>query len=162
MNEDPRLIGATDDKGHSVPLSVRVPSSWSEKIDKLVKDILLPYRNSGQLIRDAILRHFEFLEKYQGGEGSTLANIKAMEDLIEENRRQQGFECVLSNLRERISYYSEKGAQSEILKCILKVLQYVESMPDGYWKNEFKARLNAEYGEIIGEAHKASLIPREE
>ncbi len=84
-----------------------------------------------------------------------------MTDLIEEDRHQQGFESVLTNLRERVDYYHRKGADKEAVRCVLRVLQYVDEMKDGHWKDTFKDAIRNEYQGLLTESQRASLIPED-
>jgi len=159
MEEEPRIIPASDDKGHSATFPVRIPPDWVRQIDIAVVNPEICYKNRGDFIRDALIRHFEFISYYQGGNLSILANIQAMTDLIEEDRIQQNFEMVIANLENRVDFYKEKGAVREAARVILKTLRYANNFPDGYWKEEFNKRIIERYQGLLGNIQKANLIP---
>jgi len=159
MDSTLKIIGGSDDKGHSAPLPTRVPPDWLRQIDTMLKNLQIPYQNRADFVRDAIARHLEFVEAWSNKDGSILGKIKSMMDLIEEERCQQGFEGVLVNLRERVGYFKQKNAPREAIRCVLKILQYVEDMNEGHWKDTFAGLLRNEYSDLLKNAKKVSLIP---
>lgn len=158
-NNEPTLIPANDDKGHNVQLSIRVPPDWVRQIDTIVKYKQFPYCNRGDLIRDAIYRHFGWLEQQQDEDipGSLFHQIQVILDMFEETRRQQGFENVLTALEERVLYFTKEGAPTEAIKYVLRVLGYIDEMPEGHWKDKFAAKVKERYAGLLKGATKAKL-----
>ena len=154
---EPTIIPASDDQGHNAQIMVRVPPEWLRQMDVISKESKFPYANRGDIVRDAIYRHFIWLEEYHEVPGSTLHKIQAMLDVIEEARSQQGFEKVLAKLEERVQYFSTKGARGEAVKCVLRILGYVGDMPEGHWRDQFKKEIRERYAGLLNCSPKAKL-----
>ena len=157
-NNEPTLISASDDKGHNAQLPVRVPPDWVRQIDVIVKYKKFPYCNRGDFIRDAIYRHFGYLEQQETIPNSIFHAIQSMLDMFEETRRQQGFEHVLTALEERVAYFTKSGAKTEAIRYVLRVLGYVDEMPEGHWKEKFAAQIRERYAGLLRCSTKARLL----
>lgn len=155
--DEPRLHPATDEKGSSCKFQVRCSPDWLRQIDITIKDAEFPYVNRGEFIRDAIYRHFFWLENFHTPTGSILQKIQSMADMLEEIRSQQGFETVLKQLEERVMYFGQKGARNEAVKYVLRTLGYVDEMPDGHWKDAFAKEIRERYAGLLGCMPKANL-----
>ena len=155
--DSPTLIASCDDTKHSAPLSVRVPPDWLRQIDTIVKYKKLPYCNRGDFVRDAIYKHFNYLEQLEEIPNSVFGKIQAMQDMIEETRRQQGFESVIKSLEERVDYFLQENARQEAVKYVLRVLQYANEIPEGYWKIKFVTKIKNRYAGLLKSATKARL-----
>ena len=154
---EPAIIPASDDKGHNAQIPIRIPPDWIRQIDSIVKYRKFPYCNRGDFIRDAILRHFAWLEKYNDIPNSIFSKIQSMLDLAEETRCQQGFEDVIKRLDERVTYFLEKGARNEAIKYVMRMLSYIDRMPEGHWRNTFSGTVRGKYEGLISTASIASL-----
>jgi hypothetical protein len=155
--DEPRLHPASDDKNVNCKLQVRVSPDWLHQIDVIVKNKHFPYVNRGELVRDAIYRHILWLDKIHIPFGSIAQKIQSMADLLEEAKIQQGFESVIDNLQERVAYFGRKGARNEAVKCVLKILGYIDEMPDGHWKDTFRDEIKEKYSGLLQCAPKANL-----
>lgn len=155
--DEPRLHPASDEKGHNCKLQVRINPDWLHQIDVVIKSHKFPYVSRGELVRDALFRHFNWLDKIHTPSGSVNQKIQSMADLLEESKTQQSFEKVLDELQERVAYYGRKGSRTEALKCVLKILGYIDDMPEGHWKDSFKREVRERYAGLIQCTPKLSL-----
>lgn len=158
FSNEPTLIPASDDKGHNAQLPVRVPPDWVRQIDAIIKYKKFPYCNRGDFIRDAIYRHFWYLEQQNDIPNSILHAIQSMLDMLEETKRQQGFERVIAALEERVIYFTKTNAKTEAVRCILRVLGYVDEMPEGHWREKFTTQIRERYAGLLKCAAKAKLF----
>lgn len=154
---EPRVHPASDDKGNNAKFQVRMDPDWIHQMDVIIKDKKFPYVNRGEMARDAIYRHFIWLETIHIPEGTILQHIQSMVDMIEESRIQQGFEKVLKGLEERVAYFSQTGARQEAVKYVLRVLGYIDDMPDGHWRDRFKKVVRERYSGLLQCAPRAEL-----
>lgn len=155
--DEPRLHPASDDKGHNCKLVVRVNPDWLHQIDVMIKNKCFPYVSRGELVRDAIYRHFLWLDRLHTPTDSILQKIQSMADMLEEIKTQQGFEKVLENLEDRVAYFGRKGARTEAVKYVLRILGYIDDMPDGHWKDVFKKEIRERYAGLLQCAPRANL-----
>lgn len=156
---EPRLHPASDAKNASAKFQVRMSPDWIHQIDVIVKSHKYPYVSRGEVVRDAIYRHLIWLEEFAIPKDSILHKIQSMVDMLEEHRTQQGFEKVMSSLEDRVAYYGQKGARGEAVKCVLKVLGYVDEMREGHWKDQFSKEIKERYAGLLGGAPKVKLRP---
>jgi hypothetical protein len=154
---EPRIHPASDDKGHNIKYQVRISPDWIYQLDIIVKSKRFPYVNKGQVIRDALYRHMIWLEEFGTPDGSVLQKIQSMVDILEEAKIQQGFEKVLENLQDRVAYFTNKGARTEAVKYVLRVLGYIDDMPDGHWKDSFRAEIRERYSGLLQCTPRANL-----
>lgn len=154
---EPRLHPASDDKGANSKLQVRVNPDWVRQINIIVKSHKFPYVSGGEVVRDAIYRHFTWLETFKIPHDSILHKIQSMVDMLEEAKIQQGFEKVVANLEGRVAYFNQKGARNEAVKYVLRVLGYIDEMPDGHWKEQFTKEIKERYSGLIKCSPKAKL-----
>lgn len=157
-NNEPRLHSSSDDKGHNAKFQVRVNPDWIHQIDIIVKNKKFPYVNRGQLARDAIYRHLLWLNEFETPPDSILQKIQSMVDMLEEAKIQQDFEKVVASLEERVAYFGSKGARSEAVKYVLRILGYIDEMPEGHWKDEFTKEIRGRYSGLIQCTPRASLM----
>lgn len=156
-NDEPRLHPATDERGGSCKFQVRCSPDWLRQIDIIVKSEAFPYVNRGEVVRDAIYRHFFWLENHNHTANSILQKIQSMADMLEEIKIQQSFETVLSQLEERVLYFGQKGARTEAIKYVLRVLGYIDDMPDGHWKQAFAKEVRDRYSGLLACMPRANL-----
>jgi len=154
---EPRLHPATGEEGDSAKFQVRMDPNWIRQMNIIVKSPKFPYVSKGEIARDALFRHFIWLETFEIPEGSILHQIQSMVDMLEEEKIQQGFERVVKNLGERVSYFTQSGARNEAIKCVLRTLGYVDEMVEGYWKDKFSRTIRERYAGLLKCAPKASL-----
>lgn len=154
---EPKLHPSSDADGNNAKFQVRMMPDWVRQMDIIVKSPKFPYVNRGEVARDAIYRHLVWLETVEIPKDSILHKINAMSDMLEEAKIQQGFEKVLSSLEERVAYFSQKGARTEAVKYVLRVLGYVDEMQEGHWKAQFTKEIKARYSGLLKCTPRANL-----
>ena len=157
FTNEPRLHSAADETGTNTKFQVRINPSWVRQMDIVVKSHKFPYVSRGELARDALFRHFEWLETFAMPNDSILQKIESMVDLLEEAKIQQGFEKVVTGLEERVAYFNQKSARNEAVRCVLRILGYVDEMADGYWKDQFRKEIKSKYVGLLNCIPKAQL-----
>lgn len=151
----------SDEKGHNIQMHFRCPPDWGRQVEKILKDTRFPYISSADVLRHALVRHFQWLPTVLEGEdipGSVLGQIKMAQDLLIDDRRQQEFNDLLDALKERVRAHLGTGNTGQAVKHVLTSLRYIEEMPDGFWKDQFKTRILQEHGELLKGAPRVSLV----
>ena len=167
-NINPEIIPASDTDGKSAKITVRVPCDWIRHMDAVIKYKKIDYVNKGDFIRDAIQRHFQWIEMWLKENdvdryGSIWGKINMILRGHEQDRYLQGFHAVIASLRERVGTFIRRGAEKEALKHILKSLQIINEMPDSYWKNIYKQSVETEYNELLtNEKHRINVFEEED
>lgn len=146
---EPRLHPASDDKGHNAKIQVRINPDWVHQIDIIVKSHKFPYVSRGEFARDALYRHFIWLETFEIPRDSILQKIQSMVDMLEEAKIQQGFEKVVASLEDRVTYFNQQNARAEAVKYVLRILGYIDEMPEGHWKDQFTKEIKSKYSGLL-------------
>ena len=160
---NPEIVPPTDDKGHSAKITVRIQPDWVKQIDISVKHNGLLYNNRGDFIRDAILKHFEWINSWTRDQddeitGSIWGQIRLAMDLFEQDRYQQGFAGLMTSLRERVNVFLRRGVKVEAVRHVLQTVNTLKNMTDGYWRNTHLTAVLEEYKELLNASDKVSLV----
>lgn len=145
------IISPSDDRGHSSPLTIRVPPNWINQLDRLIACRLTEHVNRGELVREAIMRYLLHLENtYQSDNAlSAIQSMAVMNELIDTDKLMHDFEIILGKLRHRVGRYRDKGASNEAKRLVLKTLSAAERIRNEYWREYFSERIKAEYTMIL-------------
>lgn len=148
--KEPALIPASDDKGHNVSLSTRVPSTWVREIDTLIKERDLPYLNKSDFVRDAVFKHLRFCEDWGEQEHScTYYRIVSLVKLHTEDHTREEFEKMVGILDRNVKVFLDDGNSEQAGRCVKGVVYALRGMPDGYWKNKYLGMLEEKYAGLI-------------
>ena len=158
-SEEPTLVPAHDEKGHSVQLTVNVPPNFIKQLDLYVKKHKR-YYNKGDVVRDALIRFFTAAEEWEEPiEGTLLGVLHTIQAKINDDKEMQAFGRTIKNVQERINFYLERKAFKEAKQLAMDTQKDIELLPPGYWKEQFKAILRAEFNWLIdGSAKGVSLF----
>lgn len=151
------LIPASDAQGHNVGVTFRAPKEWLEQLNKILLSRKFPYTSVGYIIRHALFRHFGHLETLEDIPSSTVAQITAMIDLLQEDMKQRGFMFAMEKLEETVNYYRARGDINRATGFVLKFMRKAEGMSDEYWRDHVIATLKERYGELMDEVPNVSL-----
>jgi len=160
---NPAIIPPADDQGHSAKVTVRVQPDWLREIDMTIKHHGLEYCNRGDFIRDAIRRHFQWIETWIRDHneeiyGSLWGKIRLTLNSFEQDRYQQGFAAILTSLRERVNTFMKLDAPTEAVRHILNAVQILKQMSDGYWRNTHLTAILNEHGALLESAQKVDMV----
>ena len=160
---NPAVIPPADDQGHSAKVTVRVQPDWLREIDMTIKHNGLEYCNRGDFIRDAIRRHFQWIETWMRDHDEEIfcslwGKIKLILNSFEQDRYQQGFAAIMTSLRERVNIFMQRDAKIEAVRHILQAIHTLKQMPDGYWRNTHLTAILGEYKEMLESSDKVSII----
>jgi len=147
----PTCVKASDDKGHNVGISTRVPSEWVRHIDTLMKDRDLPYFNRGDLIRDAVFKHLKFLSDWGDEQHhSAYYSISALVRSQLADKTHEEFEKLMGIVEKNVTAYLELGDKDQAKRYVTKIVHLIERMPNTYWKDVYYIRLHKKYPGLLG------------
>lgn len=151
------LVPASDAQGHNVGMAFRLPKEWVEQLNKILLSRKFPYTSTGYILRHALLRHFEYLETLDHIPNSTIAQIKAMIDILQEEVKQRGFYFAMEKLEETVNYYRSRNDKKRAVGFVLKFMRKAEDIDDEYWRDHFLETLIKKYGDLLESVSDVSL-----
>jgi len=143
------IIPASDEKGHSVPLSFRCSQAYSRRVAVAVNCPKFPYKTRGDLLRHALHRHLEFLDEIEPELDVDISGLDAVNEIINAENERIGFAKSFDNLSRSVQELSARGSQGQAKKLVLKVLRKVENMTPGYWKDSYLQDLKSRFGHLL-------------
>lgn len=149
-------ITATDTKGHSVRQWFRCIPAMARQVEETVQAKKFPYRTRGDLLRHALHRHMRWLQT-QGGVASMAGQVDVILELMRDEEMNNDFVSVFGKLEHRINQHLQAGSKSEAVRLVATVLRYINSMPDGHWKEKYLARVQSQWKDLVRGAGKADL-----
>lgn len=160
INPDNFLISATDDKGHGVKVYFRSPPSLLQQIENMLASRCFPYRNKGELIRHALVRHMYYLRSISS---SPIPSVMEQTEIIMEMCRQEDFASsfrqTLAKVAETVNAFMAQGDTGQARKMVLRVQRQINQMPEGYWRDKYLKQLEINHGDLLKHAPRASLSP---
>ena len=153
------LIPSGDAQGHSVGLSFRLPKDWVAQINTILLSRKFPYKSLGYFMRHALLRHFNYLSKLEYIPKSTIAQIRAMIELMEEDAKQQGFELAIEKLSERVSFYVGRQQYGRAAGFVLKFLEKTEEIEEDYWRDYIQTAIRQRFGNLLSSVPDVDFLP---
>lgn len=143
-------VPASDMKGHSVQQYFRVQPGHSIQIDNTVRSRKFPYRNKGDFLRHAIMRHLKWLSSLDTV-NSVTTQVDAIIEVLRDDKFQVEFNDLFIRLGDRIAYHlgSGDGGMVEARRILEVVEGHLDSMPDGYWKGKHMEELRVRFGHLL-------------
>ena len=80
-----------------------------------------------------------------------------MLELMRDEEMNKDFTLVFSKLEDRIKCYLNEGEEQESARLVLTIQSYIRDMPDGFWKEKYKKKIETQYGRLIGKVKKADF-----
>ena len=140
---------AHDANGNSVRLQFRVMPSVEAQINTLVLSRQFPYRRNGDLVRDAIMRHLEFLHKKKTVHPNNLKQIMLIEDIIREEEFLQEFTTVFSSLERVVNGHLASQQIGEARRVVASTKNKIEAMGDGAMPKKWHKALMDKFGHLL-------------
>lgn len=134
-------VPASDSKGHSVRLSVRVMPVLANAITRMLNSREFPYQDRSELIRHALVRHIKYLESI-GEVESVSGPVEAANAALREHKMFEEFKDLFISLRARINDCISQGEQQEARRLVAEMRSHFNRMPEGYWRRQFHKQLS--------------------
>lgn len=144
---------ASDKRGHSGQVYVRVPPEVMALVEQVMESKLFPYRTYGDLMRDGMVHRVNFLRsKVENKEiDAALIRVLAIERII----REEEFDKELSDMVRRLEAIiderlkDKKFGKLEATKIVRSVIDNVLAMPEGYRRQRYHSILEDKYGYLL-------------
>lgn len=134
--DDEFCLSASDERGHSVPMSVRVSPDMSMQLEIILASKKWPFRTKGDVIRTAVLKYMKYLEKENPIPGSVLGHILAMNEVVKWNEAQKQFLETITNAEGLIR--GMMHSDPDIARTVvLNIKDAIDKMPDSPWRDKF-------------------------
>lgn len=149
-------IPASDTKGHSARQWFRCIPAMARQIEQVIQARQFPYRTKGDILRHALHRHMKWLNELDPFP-TVSGQVDAMLELMRDEEMNKDFTLVFSKLEDRIKCYLNEGEEQESARLVLTIQSYIRDMPDGFWKEKYKKKIETQYGRLIGKVKKADF-----
>lgn len=142
---------ASDDKGQSRKIWCRLPPMVEHQMEVIVASKKFPYTFTSDLVRHAIIRHLGWLLRMESGITSYIQQIDAMGQVLGHVEQQQRFSELADRVDRVIGDLVGEGTdgRKEALKLLHSLLQQLNGMEDGYWKDRTKDRILRKHGGLL-------------
>ena len=151
-------VSGTDSKGHFQRVWVNLQPMHVHMADVLSSNTQrFPYRNRGDLIRHALIRHFHYLERIEKPVNSVTGALDAMNSVLRESEFRLEFENFITKMIKLIEELVDAGDEMAARKLVLDVLRKVQTMPEGYWKEKYYKTITDKTKRLLDEIPKAEV-----
>jgi len=150
-------VPANDTNGHSERAWFRIQPGHDRQLDTIAGSSAFPYRSKGDIIRHAVRRHLDWLETL-APVPSVTAQVDAIIEIVREEEFNEDFRQVFDRLSERIGSYVGVGQVDRAKSLVSRVMNQIESMPDGGWRDQYMSELNSRFGYLMSLDNVADLI----
>ena len=149
-------LPANDEKGHGVPVHVRVPPSYLKQLEIIVTSKHWPYQTASDVVRHALKRHMEWL--------STLASIpsvihqtNAINEILVEEGDKSTFLEIIDELAKKVGEAVAAGRLGPARELLARVMGEIDGMPEGWWKEQYRAVMGERFKGLLDRPEAASL-----
>lgn len=156
QNLDDFQIPASDTKGHSARHWFRCIPAMARQVEQIIQSRAFPYRTKGDLLRHALHRHMRWLNTISPVQ-TVSGQVDTILEIMRDEEMNSDFSLVFNKVDERINNHLSMGENKEASRLILVIQSHINSMPEGFWKNKYKARVASKYGRLIGKTERASI-----
>jgi len=150
-NPDDFRISATDTNGHSTRMWCKVVPGHAAQIDAVVQSRKFPYRKMGDLIRHAISRHLAYLQAIAPVR-SVMGEVDVILEICRQEEYAADFKASIDTISRLVTKHLDDNSKAEAGRLIMRVLHQIELMPEGHWRDKYKADILARFGHLIKDA----------
>jgi len=141
------VFHATDKKGHRVDIRAAIPPEIDQILNQIIARPHYPYRTKADIIRDSLYHRVKWLcENVDGGYGQMLRCVKAIDDILSEEKLRQDFDKQLRQLRSTLGNTDDPERMKLLVNGVAK---QVYEMAEGYWKERYLKTLKNEFGYLL-------------
>lgn len=153
-------VPAHDDKGHDSRISIKVHPGMSTQLRRILDSKWFPYETTHHIVRHALKRHFIWLETLAPIPDSVLHRTLAIMEMLVEEEQQDRFSEIIGKMEKQIGSYLGRGNVNRAKSLAKRILEQIEEMPEGTWKDLYRNELNDKFGYLLNPEDKraASLV----
>ena len=154
MKDEDFFIHASDKKGHSARINLRIPIEIEYALQKVFDNrrrLNLPYTTKADIVRDAIAHRLDWLQRLDAPVETNLARLIAIENLLEEEEYERRFLESFDRLRKQVDWLLNQGdesSQQRARELVQKFYKQVYAMK-GYWREHAMRILKARFGHLL-------------
>lgn len=142
-------VPASDGKGHDTRFQFRCMKQIRAMVAEIIQTRQFPYQSDSELMRHALIRHLKWLTDQGYIGANTIFQIQAVSEVAKDDEMHQGFMSSLELLQERVNYHRSRGgngSERAVEDMVGKVVELVDGMPEGRWKELYKEEIINRYG----------------
>jgi len=150
------IVPASDTKGHSVMYHFRFPASMQRHMQQIVTSRKFPYITPSDLVRHALMRHFEWLEEITKSHPmpnncrNSLALIRMEAEYVRSTMEEKEFDDHFQLVQKRVQeLLAKKGGRAEALRTISRAISATRQMPSGFFRDQHLERLEENFGHLL-------------
>jgi len=149
-------IAASDDRGHNAKIVFNVQPFIAKQAQQFVESRRFPYADKSALYRHGTYRHLKFLASLEGNVKTVMGQINVINKLFDDEEQSAAFQSTFQRLSSLISHYVGANEKIQAVRLITDVKQYLNEMPEGFWKRKYLEELDAKHGGFIKDVVKES------
>jgi hypothetical protein len=139
---------ASDKKGHSARIWFRVIPGLLSQFEEILATRKFPYKTVSDMIRHAMARHVDYLNSLNATP-TVYAGVNLAMSMLNEEREQAKFKEMLEQMDIVVRDHIADNAPNRASKVILDILNVVDSMPEGYWRDRYAAAIHEKYDAFL-------------
>ena len=154
---DPRNLDqfrtpATNRKGFSDTLSVKVPPEASNLVGAYVESATYPYRNKSELVRHAIVEHLKWLDENCDATNKTKTMLRQFlmsNQLLVQEDILRDFQATFAKMSETVQAHINDGEMGRARVLLHELRGHMDEMPAGYWKTKCRKEFDTRFAHIL-------------
>jgi hypothetical protein len=145
---------ATDGKGHSEVVHLKLPPEITSVMAQIVQSRAIPdYRTAQDIIRDAIVHRLQYLREsgmVDGVTGTVAGFEEAAREVFDFYERMQAFKEIIDRAEKLVA---DVGRDSEeARRAVRKVYEAALAIVDSeYWRNRYLQEIEKRFGDLLKE-----------
>jgi len=155
MKDEDFVLHASDRKGHSIKVSLRIPTEQDHALQKVFDNrnkLNLPYTTKADIMRDAIAHRLDWLQKQFGAPIKTdLARLMAIENILQDEEYKKRFLASFETLRGQVNWLLNQGdeaSKQHARELVQQVYEQICAM-QGYWRERAMQTIKMEFGHLL-------------
>ena len=150
--EDKFYTQASDEKGHSVPIHIRIPPDIYRRIEEVVSSRTIPdYKTMSDLVRDAIHHRLNYLAQKLNLEevDFTLRAVRNLQRIRDIEIRKGEIMKTIPKMSEMILQYRREGAEEKAIELLEDLVADILGIKDKYWRKKLLSELELTHQELL-------------
>lgn len=145
---------ASDKRGHSAQMYVRVPPEVMALCEQIMESKKFVYRTYGEMIRDSLVHRVNYLKPKMESKklDEAFLRVLAIEQIVKQEELDSEFRSIIHRLdtvvEERLK--DSPLGREEAVSVIQSVLDNVSAMPEGYRRRQYLNAIHGKYDYLLG------------
>lgn len=133
-------VAARDTHGHTERVWCNIQPRYSHQMSVVLNSRAFPYRSREEIIRHAIKRHLELLDRLYPLP-SVMKQADLINDMLREEELHEEFVSTLQRLRTMVQKHAQEGQMGRARYLVAMARTRIEDMPEGGWKDRYTQEL---------------------